>query len=630
MDPNDDRVVSIAEKLKLAERHHRAGRLREAANMAREILQSDPEQIDAVHLLAMAAHQLGKVDYAAQCARHAVQAKPQNATYLRTLGAILRSQGRLDESIASYQKSIRLRPHDPTTHYNLGNALLEQGDLAGAIRSYQASLKRDPRNANTYFNLGKALESLGKAQEASTCYRTAIKLKPDYVQARLELANIMEAQGKLKAAVPLYVQALRYEPNSFHGHNNLGSVLNRQGRYHAAVTSFQQALRIDPNNAIAWNNLGNALANLEQFDEAEKSYQKAIALHENYARAYYNLGCLQLGHGELAKAQANFERAVGIEPDYAQAHVQLACIRLASGDFERGWPEYEWRLKTGTQPRFPQPRWDGGRLEGRTILLYTEHGFGDTFQFVRYAPLVKELGGTVLLACPQRMIDLLSSCPGIDQLVPREDPLPRFDLHASILSLPAILKTTAESIPRKVPYLSADSQLKAIWRDRLTPHEGRTIGIVWQSGPTSARDRHRSVPLEKFAPLVEVPRVRLVSLQQGPGTEQLGAIGDRLPVTTLRPQLDPSSGAFADTAAVIENLDLVITCDAPIAHLAGALGAPVWVALSYMPDWRWQFGRSDSPWYPSMRLFRQPAPGDWDSVFGAMKSALDQFVARPV
>ena len=298
------------------------------------------------------------------------------------------------------------------------------------------------------------------------------------------------------------------------------------------------------------------------------------------------------------------------------------------GRFEQGWAGYEWRWKCkefGSLPPFQPPLWDGSFLDGRTILVHAEQGLGDTLQFIRYVPSLHQRGGRVILMCQPPLVRLLTRSPGIERLLAHGDPVPEFDVHTPLLSLPRLLGTTLESVPADVPYLEAEPQLVEAWRHRLGSYPGFKVGIVWQGNPKFRLDRLRSIPLAQFAPLARVPGVHQFSLQKGPGAEQLAAVTDRFPVTDLGRRLDD----FMDTAAVLKNLDLVISVDTAIAHLAGALGIPVWVALPFAPDWRWLMGREDSPWYPTMRLFRQTRPGQWEDVFHHIAEALQRRLAAP-
>ena len=326
------------------------------------------------------------------------------------------------------------------------------------------------------------------------------------------------------------------------------------------------------------------------------------------------------GQGKLDGAAACCRRALELKPDFAEAHLQQSLLSLVTGDFQRGWTEYEWRWKDKQWQRrnFSQPLWDGQRLEGKTILLHAEQGLGDTIHFVRYVPQVKQRGGTVIVECPKPLLSLLTSGAGIDRLVGRGEELPPFDLQAPLLSLPGIFRTSLETIPADVPYLFADPGLVEHWRRELGSIAGFKIGIAWHGSPKHPNDRNRSIPLASFEPLARCSRVRLLSLQKGTGAEQLQDLAGRIPVADVGSRLDD----FRDTAAVLVNLDLVIACDTAVAHLAGALGVPVWVALPFTADWRWLLDRSDSPWYPTMRLFRQRQPGDWPGVFEDIKAEL--------
>ncbi len=322
---------------------------------------------------------------------------------------------------------------------------------------------------------------------------------------------------------------------------------------------------------------------------------------------------------------ASYQEALRHDPDYAEAHVNLAYFRFLLGNLEEGWPEYEWRWKRRdfTLPPFRQPLWDGSNLEGRTVLIFAEQGLGDTIQFIRYAGLVKQRGGKVIVQCQRLLLRLLATCAGIDRLVPEGDEPPPFDLQAPLLNLPGIFRTTVASIPGNTPYLRADCVSSDHWQKQLRGMPGYKVGIAWQGNPDHALDRRRSLPLQSFAPLAELPRVRLVSLQKGPGREQLTEQGERLGVLDLTDRLED----FADTAALMSSLDLVITVDTAVAHLAGALHIPTWLVLPRIPDWRWLLERDDSPWYPSMRLFRQSTWGDWAGVIERLTEALRQVVA---
>jgi Flp pilus assembly protein TadD len=472
------------------------------------------------------------------------------------------------------------------------------------------------------------LAQKGRPEEAIAGFRAALRLRPDYSEAHYNLANTLGELGRRDEAAACYREALRLRPNYPEALNNLGLALTEAGRPGEAAVLLRQAVRLRPAFPEGHNNLGLALADLGRFDAAIQHYEQVLGLKPEYADAHANLAGCYMNQGRLEEAIACYDLALRLQPDSASAHWNRALALLLAGDYERGWMEYEWRWqRKATQRRFfSQPLWDGTSLEGRTILLWCEQGLGDAIQFVRYVPLVKKHGGRVVLACPDILARLFSTVSGVDQLVAEGGVLPPFDVQAPLMSLPAILHTTLATVPADVPYLAADPERVARWRSRLEAVDGFKVGIAWQGNLLHKWDRHRSIPLSCFAPLADVPGVRLVSLQKGPGAEQVQALAGRLPVMDYSADLD-MAGAFVDTAAILRCLDLVITTDTAIAHLAGALGAPVWLALSTVVDWRWLLGREDTLWYPSMRLFRQRTLGDWQSVFKRMARQVRRIIA---
>ena len=381
-----------------------------------------------------------------------------------------------------------------------------------------------------------------------------------------------------------------------------------------------QALRLDPNDARTYVGLGLLARRQEKIAEAETAYERALELDPRLAEAHYNLGNIHHQENRLERATTHYQRALSINPDYAEAHLNLGLTWLLAGELEQGWREYEWRLRladaAGQRPELDVPRWTGAPLKGKRVLLHTEQGLGDAIQFARHAPLVKARGGIVIVECQSVLARLLGTVPGVDQVMARGGPVPRVDAQAPLMSLPAILGTTLETVPHDVPYVAAAPGHEGRFDRSLARAEGRRkIGIVWAGNPAHKNDRHRSCPLRHFLALSELPDVALFSLQKEP-PEHDPLCGPQ--VVDLTSLLDD----FADTAAAIERLDLVISVDTAVAHLAGALGRPVWLVLPFAPDWRWLLDREDSPWYPSMRLFRQQRPGDWEGVFQRLAKVL--------
>jgi Tfp pilus assembly protein PilF len=646
--------MSIPQAYGMAWQYYHTGQWQQAEQLFRQILQADANQVEALHLLGVIAFQTGRINLAVDYLHAAVRLKPDFAEAHNNLGVALQKQGKWADAALAYQQALRMRPdaaelhHDlgivlqqqgrlaeatvclekalhlrqdyVEAHINLGNALQQQGKLAEAVASYQRALQLKPDCPGAHLNLGVALQAQGKPAEALASYQQALQRDPNSAEAHNNLGNLLREQGKLAEAVVTCQQALRLRPDYAEAHNNLGIALEKQGKLVEAEASYRQALRLLPDFAEAHNNLGNVLQTQGKLTEAVASYQQALRHRPDYPEAHRNLGLTLRDEGQLEEAMISLECALRLKPDFADAHHSRSQLWLLQGDFEQGWPEYEWRwqiqeLRNAPSSRRPEPRWDGSALDGKTILLHVEQGVGDTLQFIRYASVVKERGATVVVECPSALMGVLAGCPGIDRLVRQGGPLPACDVQAALLSLPGLCGTTLATIPAKVPYLIADRARVAHWQEGLAGLSGFKVGICWQGNPGHQQDAQRSVLLSRLAPMAKIPGLRLVSLQKGPGQEQWTARPRSWPVVDLPDQRQELSQAWEDTAALICALDLVITVDTAVAHLAGALAMPVWVPLPFSPDWRWLLGRENSPWYPTMRLFRQPQRGNWDEVF---------------
>jgi len=614
---------TIADLFDLAVRYHQSGDLRKAEPLYRQILQADPSHADAHHFLGLIAYQTGHLDGAVGLMSQALVLNPSAAVYHANLGVVFQAQGRPQEAQASFAQALRLNPDLADTHNNLGNVLQEQGKLDEASACYRQALRLNPDHASGHYNLANALKDQGQLDEAVTSYRQALRIDPHHVDAHNNLGVAFKALGRLDEAVACYQQALGLNPNHVDARNNLGNIFKDQDRLDEAVACYREVLRLNPQYVDALSNLGLALKEQGQLAEAVACCRRALGLNPRHANAHNNLGLALMDQGQLGEAGACFDQALRLRPQDAGPRWNWALLRLLQGNFEQGWADYESRWsQPGLVPRsWPRPRWDGLPLEGKTILVHAEQGLGDTLQFIRYAPLVKRRGGTVLVECQPALVTLLSRCPGIDRVLPEGTPLPDFDVQVPLLSLPGLFGTNLSCVPADVPYLFADNRLVERWRRELAGFgTAFRIGLVWQGNPTVRGDRQRSVPLIQFAPLACLEGVRLFSLQVGPGAKQLVHTGERLGVVDLGSRFDRSS--LEDVAAVLKNLDLVISSCTAIPHLAGALGVPVWLALAFVPDWRWLLEREDSPWYPHHRLFRQRRPGDWDEVFKRIAAEL--------
>jgi tetratricopeptide (TPR) repeat protein len=499
----------------------------------------------------------------------------------------------------------------------------QSGRLDEAEQIYRQVLSDQPNNAHAWHLLGVVAHQKGAHDEAARYIEWALHLNPVQPEANNNLGLVYQALGKLTEAAVFHRRALALNPAFAEAHRNLGICLENEGKHDEAICCSRRALELRPEFAEAHFDMGLAFRNKGMLDEAVHSYQRALELKPDYAAAYHNLGNALTGQLKLDEAADCYRRALELEPTDAETHNNQALLMLLTGDFVQGWAESEWRWKTGVMPSrpFPQPRWNGQPLDGQTILLHAEQGLGDTIQFIRYAPLIKAFDGIVLVCCQKLLVRLLATCPGIDQIVAAGEELPPFDVHLPLLSAPGVLGTTLETIPANVPYLFADSQLVDQWRQRFANLKGFRIGINWHGRTGHGAFRLRDIPLECFTSIADLPGVQLVSLQQGPGRSELAQTA-HLSIFDPGDNVDKEHGAFMDTAAIMMNLDLVITSDTSIPHLAGALGVPVWLALPFAPDWRWLLDRSDTPWYPTMRLFRQKTPGDWTTVFDEIKLAL--------
>jgi len=510
---------------------------------------------------------------------------------------------------------------------NLGLKHREAGDMSAAEHCFEQAIQRDPEHVGALNNLGNIYRQAGRLEQAVEMYRRALQVDPRYARAYVNLGQTLTELGRYVEAGGCFHRALKVDPDLVEAGVGLGMALKEQGKFNEATRCFNQALILDPHCWPALNGLGLVHKELDEIPEAMERYTSALAINPQAAPVLANLGLALRELGRMDEALDLYDRALEIDPDCVAAHHNRSMLRLAVGDFECGWPEYEWRWK---QPRVrapytQAPLWDGSPLQGRTILLHAEQGRGDVIQFVRYAALVKQQGGRVLLSAAPDMLQLLGMASGIDQLVSRDDPPPAHDVQAALMSLPACFGTTLESIPADVPYVTPPTNLVEHWRTALKVFPGLKIGIAWQGNPEFPADKSRSVSLARFAPIAEISGVTLFSLQKGFGVEQIGQVAESFDVVELggpgNEQLD-----FPDTAALASCLDLVISVDTSIGHLSGAMGLPVWVALADVPDWRFMLDRDDSPWYPSMRLFRQRRRGDWAEVFGRMAGACQQLM----
>jgi len=560
----------------------------EADRLCRLLLGVQPDYFDALFLAGLIAEQAGKAEQAVEFLSKAVTANPNVAEAYYNRGVALGHAGRRDEAVASYDQAIALKPDYADAFFNRGAVLAELGRAAQAVESYDRAITFNPGFAEVHSNRGIALDHLQRYEEALASYDRAIALKPDYARA----------------------------------YNNRGVALARMLRHADALASYERAVALRPDFVDAYTNLGIALAELDRPAEALRSYERAIALDPRYAEAFYNRGNALRDLNRHSEAIESYERALALKPDYAAAHWNLADCCLLLGDFKRGWQEYEWRWKLeqrdSARRDFQQPLWLGDEaLEGRTILLHSELGLGDTLQFGRYATEVAALGAKVVLEVQPSLLALLAGLEGVALAVPRGAPLPAFDCHCPLMSLPLAFKTDLTSVPARIPYLRSDPERVAAWRGRLGDADKPRVGVVW-SGSMALRNDRRSMALREMLPLIG-EWAEWVSLQKELRESDLVPLAAHPALRDVGAELND----FADTAAVIELMDVVVTVDTSVVHVAGAMGKPVWILLPFNPhDWRWMLDREDSIWYPTARVFRQPANGDWPSVVSRVNEEL--------
>ncbi len=546
----------------------------------------------------------------------------------------------LAQALARSETEIARDPYDYVAWHDRGSALFAAGALEEALACYDRVIALQPRLAEPHDNRGLTLQRLGRFSDAIASHDAAIACNPRFAPAYLRRAMALREFGRFEEALRDADRAVTLDPESPLTLNGRGIIHNDLGQCAAAVADYGQALQRAPKFVEARNNLGNALHDLGRFAEAIGHLDQAIALRPGYADAHSNRALALQELGRLDEAAASFDRALAARPAFAEASKRRGSLKLLRGDFAGGWKDLDASVQAAQARHRANgqaatiPLWSGEPLRDRSILLSEPNGLGDTLQYWRFVPALLAMGARVAFSGSPRMFPLLRSSPWQIPLLPEYEDVDGFDFRSELWSLPRLLRTSVESIPADVPYLTADPGRVARWRGLLSA-DSINVGICWQGNPGRKIDARRSIPLAEFAPLARVPGVRLISLQKVHGLQQIDDVAGVMQVVVPDAGFDADAGAFLDTAALMQGLDLVVTSDTAIAHLAGALARPTWVALQWMPEWRWMLERHDSPWYPTMRLFRQSARGDWAGVFAAMHAALrngkhrDETVQQP-
>ena len=570
---------------------------------------------------ALQLHQAGELADAADIYKEIIKAHPDNADAWNLLSTVFLAAGNLELAVSLAQQATVLAPDFFVPYVNLGNALQASGQLDEAVSAFQKAITLNSENHEVFNNLASVLNALGRHEDALEACTKAITLSSDFPEAHNNMGNALAALDNLDEAVNSYRKALELRSEYSDAHYNLGAALFASGEFDEALEEFSTAVVLDPKTPEKHYNLGNIYQAMGRLAEAETCYTNAIHLQPDYLDAINNLGSAVQALGRLEDAETCFRRGLTIDPESADVHWNLSLALLQKGEYEEGWREYEWRWKnpTFTTPRrdFEQPQWDGKDLDGKTILIHAEQGIGDTLEFVRYAPLVADRGGRVVLECRSPLRRLLETVAGVDTVVERGATLPDFDCHLPMMSLPHIFGTTLDSIPDQVPYVSVPEGVTA--DSRLTEDKALKVGFVWAGSPTRQADALRSCELSSFQDLFDVPGITFYSLQVGERAEELNNLDADQKVVDLGSAFTD----FADTAAAVDALDLVLSVDTAATHLAGAMAKPIWVVLPFAAGYLWMQDREDSPWYPSLRLFRQPEWGDWASVFDRIRHELE-------
>jgi tetratricopeptide (TPR) repeat protein len=561
---------------------YRQGQWMQAQALLQQVVQREPRHFEALYMLGMMAGQMGNSVLALKYIERAISVNPHHASAHSNLGNVFRDLGRYPEALASHQRALAMAPKQADAHFNMGITLQELNRFAQAVASYDRAIALKPERAEFHYHRGSALHHLRQHQAAVESYQHAISLAPDFADA----------------------------------HFYCGNSLQELNQFAQAAASYDQAIALQPDNALACYCRGNALSAMALYPAAISSYDQAIAIKPDYVDAHINRASVLQECLQLESAIAGYDRAITAEPDCAGAHWSQGLCYLQQGDFERGWPKYEWRWQCNStsnylsQRDFLQPLWLGEQpLQGKVILLHSEQGLGDAIQFARYAKRVHRLGARVILELHSPLVRLLARLEGVAHIVARGDPLPEFDYHCPLLSLPLACKTTLQSVPASVPYIASDPQKVVQWGARLGEKTKLRVGLVWSGAAIHKNDAHRSIDL--FQLILHLPdHAQYISLQKEIRDADQQTLKSHPQILHFEEELED----FTDTAALCELMDLVISVDTSVAHLAGAMGKPVWILLPFNPDWRWLLGRADSPWYPSAVLYRQEVRGRWDTV----------------
>lgn len=609
------------------------GRHQESLPLLESATKINPQSYQAWADLGVNYYILKNLDQAAICLTKSLEILPDRADTIASLAVVYAEKKEIETAISYFEKSLNLDPNNAQTLCNYGALLSQAHQPDKAIIQYQKAIEIQPNLAHAYSNLGVLLREIGKLDEGIEQCRKAIEINPNLAEAYSNLSLLLKEKGELDEAIELCYKALEINPNNLNALNNLGNALQDKNELETAIDVYQKLLQEQPDNAKALSNLANALQKQDALEQAIESYKKALEVQPNYALAYNNLGNAYLRKGDVDQAIENYQKAIDNDPDYPEARFHIGMAYLLKGELEVGFANYEYRwqmkefIEKNGKPQFDEPKWEGQQLNGETVLVVNEQGIGDRIQFIRYASLIKARGGRVLYECPKIFYRLFATFKDIDFLIPEGSPRPKFDYYIHIQSIPAVVNTNLTNIPAQIPYLFTpiDNSQSIIDITDSIDKKHIKVGLVWASSLTHKTSPRRSVPLSLLQELLDIENVQFFSLQKEMKDEDKELL-HTLKIIDLKDELND----FADTATAIDRLDLVISVDTAVAHLAGAMGKPVWIMLPFMPDWRWMLHQDYSPWYPTARLFRQSQSKNWQTVLQSIKQSLSSFVPTEV
>jgi tetratricopeptide (TPR) repeat protein len=610
---------------------HRQGKLALAMDRYAKVLQSDPRNPDALYYVAVIAVQEGQFNEGIKLAQRALAFGSSPARAHNLLGQTHLRLGQPTEALAYFDRAIECEPALADAHGNRANLLADLGRSQEALAGFDRALALRPSNPDDWCNRGAVLDELGRIEEAFASYEKAVACSPDFAPAHYNRGNLLRDLNRFEEALEAYDRAVEARPDFAEAHSNRGATLRNLGQLAQALDALDRAIDLRPNFAEAMANRGHVLREMGRLDAAEAEYRRALKLSPNLASAHLGLGHVLLERGQIEPARAAIERAIAIDPA-PNSFMSLSHLQLLVGEWPDGWESYEKRnsLRVRRFTPLPYPRWTGEPLRNERLVLISEQGIGDTLQFSRFASHLAARGLSVSLLVMPAMAPLLSTLRGVEIITSVDDLAqnPKPIRWLPLMSVARVMKIEPGNVPAEVPYLFADRTRVELWKRRLGG-DGLKIGIAWRGGISPRRmGNMRSFPLSTLAPLAAIEGSRLISLQLGPGTEEIATVDFADRIEQFGEDFDGGEGLLLDTAAVMSHLDVVVSCDTSIAHLAGALARPVFIALPHFSEWRWLRERDDTPWYPTARLFRQSSSGDWLDVMNRIADAV-RAMARP-